>query len=59
VSDRRIDPDPFRFAVGGKPWVAFEWLVACVVAVFDRIGGLDISRWRRAARRISSAGPMG
>ena len=40
-SDRRIDTDPFRFAVVGQPWVAYEWLGACVMAVLDRIGGRD------------------
>ena len=38
---RLIDTDPFSFTFGGKPWVAYEWLGECLMAVLDGIGGLD------------------
>jgi hypothetical protein len=36
-----IDTDPFSFTFAGKPWVAYEWLGECLMAILDRIGGLD------------------
>ncbi len=36
-----IDTDPFSFTFGAKPWVAYEWLGECLMAVLDGIGGLD------------------
>ena len=39
---RLIDTDPFSFTFGGKPWVVYEWLGECLMAVLDRIGGLDM-----------------
>jgi len=38
---RPIVTDPFSFTFGGKPWVAYEWLGECLMAVLDGIGGLD------------------
>ena len=38
---RLIDTDPFSFTFGGKPWVVYEWLGECLMAVLDGIGGLD------------------
>ncbi len=35
---RLIDTDPFSFTFGGKPWVAYEWLGECLMAVLDGIG---------------------
>ena len=37
-----IDTDPFSFTFAGKPWVAYEWLGECLMAVLDGIGGLDM-----------------
>src|SRR5208283_3461837 len=37
-----IDTDPFSFTFAGKPWVAYEWLGECLMAVPDGIGGLDM-----------------
>ena len=36
-----IDTDPFSFTFGGRPWVPYEWLGECVMAVLDDFGGLD------------------
>ncbi len=41
TSGRVIDTDPFSFTFAGKPWVAYEWLGECLMAILDRIGGLD------------------
>ena len=38
---RLIDTDPFSFTCAGKPWVAYEWLGECLMAILDKIGGLD------------------
>jgi len=32
-----IDTDPFSFTFAGKPWVAYEWLGKCLMAVLDGI----------------------
>jgi hypothetical protein len=36
-----IDTDPFSFTFGGRPWVPYEWLGECLMAILDGIGGLD------------------
>jgi hypothetical protein len=36
-----IKTDTFSFTFGGRPWVAYEWLSECLMAVLDDIGGLD------------------
>jgi hypothetical protein len=36
-----IDADPFSFTFGGRPWVPYEWLGECAMAVLDGFGGLD------------------
>jgi hypothetical protein len=36
-----IDTDPFSFTFGGRPWVPYEWLGECLMAVLDGFGGLD------------------
>jgi hypothetical protein len=41
ASGRVIDTDPFSFTFVGKPWVAYEWLGECFMAVLDGFGGLD------------------
>src|SRR5437764_5955107 len=41
ASGRVIATDPFSFTFAGKPWVAYEWLGECLMAVLDGIGGLD------------------
>ena len=41
ATGRVIDTDPFSFTFAGKPWVAYEWLGECFMAVLDGFGGLD------------------
>jgi hypothetical protein len=36
-----IDADPFSFTCAGRSWVPHQWLGECLMAVLDRIGGLD------------------
>lgn len=36
-----IKNDIFSFTFYGKPWVAHEWLGECIMALLNRIGGLD------------------
>lgn len=37
-----LDTDPFSFTFGGRPWVPYEWLGECVMAVLhDHLAGLD------------------
>ena len=36
-----IKSDIFSFTFYGKPWVAQEWLGECIMALLNRIGGLD------------------
>jgi hypothetical protein len=36
-----IRTDTFSFTCVGNPWVAYEWLGECFMAILDRIGGLD------------------
>jgi len=38
---RLIETDPFSFTCSDKPWVAYEWLGECLMAILDTIGGLD------------------
>ncbi len=33
--------DPFSFTFAGRPWVPFEWLAECVMAVIHAVGGFD------------------
>ncbi len=35
------DTDSFSFACYGHPWIPHQWLGECLMAVLDRIGGLD------------------
>jgi hypothetical protein len=35
------DTDPFSFTCAGKPWIPHQWLGECLMAIGDRIGGLD------------------
>jgi hypothetical protein len=42
ATGRFIDADSFSFTCAGKPWVAYEWLGECAMAILDRIGGLDM-----------------
>ena len=37
-----IRTDSFSFTFAGKPWVAYEWLAECLMAVVDGLGGLDM-----------------
>ena len=36
-----IKNDIFSFTFYGKPWVAHQWLGECIMALLNRIGGLD------------------
>lgn len=33
--------DIFSFTFQGKPWIAHQWLIECLMAFIDKIGGLD------------------
>jgi hypothetical protein len=35
------DTDSFSFTFGGSPWIPHQWLGECLMAILDRIGGLD------------------
>lgn len=37
-----FDTDPFSYTFAGKPWIPHQWLGECLMAVLDRIGGLDM-----------------
>lgn len=41
TTHQRIDTDPFSFTFGGQPWVAYEWLGECGMALIHRLDGLD------------------
>lgn len=34
--------DPFSYTHGGQPWVASQWLAEVLMALLDRVGGLDL-----------------
>jgi len=36
-----IDADPFTFTFAGTPWVPYQWLGECIMAVMHAIGGFD------------------
>jgi hypothetical protein len=36
-----LQSDPFSFTTAGQPWVAHQWLGECVMALLDRLGGLN------------------
>lgn len=36
-----IHNDIFSFTFYGKPWIAHQWLGECIMALINRIGGLD------------------
>ncbi len=36
------DTDSFSFTFHGKPWIPHQWLGECLMAVLDRLGGLDM-----------------
>ncbi|MDG3007895.1 hypothetical protein [Paludisphaera mucosa] len=40
-SGRLIESDPFSYTFGGTPWVPYEWLAECAMAVVHGISGLD------------------
>jgi hypothetical protein len=40
-SGHLIYNDPFSFTSGGKPWIAYGWLFDCMVAIINKVGGLD------------------
>lgn len=37
-----IRADPFTFTFPGTPWVPYQWLGECLMAVLDRVGGFDL-----------------
>ena len=36
-----IDADPFSFTFAGRPWVPYQWLGECAMAVVHDLAGLD------------------
>jgi len=37
-----INSDPFTFTFPGTPWVPYQWLGECLMAILDRVGGFDL-----------------
>jgi hypothetical protein len=42
LSDGFIDADPFTFTFPGTPWVPYQWLGECLMAILDHVGGFDL-----------------
>jgi len=40
-SGRFLATDPFSFTFEGRPWVPFEWLAECFMAVIHEVSGFD------------------
>src|SRR5438105_3018354 len=36
-----VHRDPFSFTAGDQPYVSYQWLGDCVMALVDRLAGLD------------------
>lgn len=36
-----LDTDPFSFTFGGQPWIPYEWLGECAMAVVHGVSGFD------------------
>jgi hypothetical protein len=36
-----LDHDPFSYTFGGQPWVPYEWLGECAMALIHRVDGFD------------------